>query len=433
MFSMAESKPHSHRKRMVSNVYAKSSIQNSPGFAAACHEIVHDRLIPLVAGCLRDGGGDLGSIDLYEVLNFATMDFVNAYIFGLSQGSNFLRDHQTGRWWLRLYASRKKFVFWIQELPKFTAFCEIIRVRLSPLWVADANHELERYCMSLCDAANRWVSTEYENAFDEEAKREEKDVPVVYQQLKDVLVADRLKEGKAQQIHSSTGTGQEMLDVIASELLDQLSAGHETSAITLTYLFWELIQHHHMQKKLRAELEPYISELCTASNPLPPAKALDALPFLHAVVMETLRLHPAIPGPEPRITPSTKDGRGVTLGAYSGIPPKVRVSSQPYSLHRNASVFPDPESFKPERWLSSSESQKAEMYRWFWAFSSGGRMCIGSNLAMQQMKLIIAVLLSSFRFLQVVDDGMEKGGIEQEDAYTARPMGEKLVVQIERV
>jgi cytochrome P450 len=52
----------------------------------------------------------------------------------------------------------------------------------------------------------------------------------------------------------------------------------------------------------------------------------------------------------------------------------------PYTLHRNAEVFPDPLVFKPERWLGEC-GDLAEMKKWFWAFSSGGRMCIGLQYA----------------------------------------------------
>jgi len=45
----------------------------------------------------------------------------------------------------------------------------------------------------------------------------------------------------------------------------------------------------------------------------------------------------------------------------------------PFSLHRNPDVFKDPLDFNPDRWLDAS----VEMKKWFWAFSSGGRMCIG--------------------------------------------------------
>jgi cytochrome P450 len=48
----------------------------------------------------------------------------------------------------------------------------------------------------------------------------------------------------------------------------------------------------------------------------------------------------------------------------------------PYTLHRNGEVFKDPLAFNPDRWFGEAKNV-AEMKKWFWAFSSGGRMCIG--------------------------------------------------------
>lgn len=124
---------------------------------------------------------------------------------------------------------------------------------------------------------------------------------------------------------------------------------------------------------------------------IPSPKAVDAVPLLHAVMMETLRLHAAIPGPQPRVTPAG----GASLGPYANLPAGVRVASQAWSLHRNPDVFPEPDQWRPERWLDANgdlltaDSTDAEgggerfreMMRWFWAFGSGGRMCIGSHLA----------------------------------------------------
>jgi hypothetical protein len=50
-------------------------------------------------------------------------------------------------------------------------------------------------------------------------------------------------------------------------------------------------------------------------------------------------------------------------------------------LHRNEEVFQEPEMWRPERWLEATQDERDEMARWFWAFGSGGRMCIGNNLA----------------------------------------------------
>jgi cytochrome P450 len=58
------------------------------------------------------------------------------------------------------------------------------------------------------------------------------------------------------------------------------------------------------------------------------------------------------------------------------VPPFTVVGMSPFTLHRNPEVFEEPLDFIPARWLSP-DSNQAEMKRWFWAFSSGARMCIG--------------------------------------------------------
>ncbi|KAK5005646.1 hypothetical protein LTR16_006065, partial [Cryomyces antarcticus] len=153
---------------------------------------------------------------------------------------------------------------------------------------------------------------------------------------------------------------------------------------------------------------------------LPSPKDLDALPLLHAVVMETLRLHAAIPGGQPRVTP-----RGCVLGAAS-----VRVSASAYGLHRNADVFPDAEAWRPQRWLlpaSDTDDGRGRPARHFWAFGSSGRMCVGSNLALLEIKHIVAAVWARFE-TTVLDDE----GIGQRDAYTAGPAGGTLVLRFER-
>jgi cytochrome P450 len=67
-----------------------------------------------------------------------------------------------------------------------------------------------------------------------------------------------------------------------------------------------------------------------------------------------------------------------------------------------------------------------EMHRWFWAFGSGGRMCIGSHLAMQEMKLIVCALLGNYE-VEIAEGGDE--GIEAIDAYTVRPRSNRLMMR----
>ena len=406
------------RKRILANIHSKSYVQNSPSLSAISRILIFERFLPKVEALAASGA----VVDVHRLFNLITMDLVTAYQFGLCNSSNFIQEDATATWWLDLYHSRKHSTFIPQELPDLCKALAIFGINLSPKFVADANRQLEEWCLQMCDAAERQLEKEKSS---EAEDIHPENMPVVYGQLKKSLDAE------SRTLSSETQPNHAQRLIIASEMLDQLAAGQETSDITLTYLFHELAQRPSLQETLRTEaLNLFPPLTLTSDGTLPTAKSLDALPLLHAVLMETLRLHTAIPGPQPRITPPG----GTTLGPYTNIPGGVRVSASAYSLHRNSSVFPDPESFHPDRWLPATTAQtpeeeesRAEQHRWFWAFGSGGRMCIGSNLAMQEMKLIAAAVVSNFR-VEVVDDE----GIEQEDSYTSQPRSGRLMLRFER-
>jgi cytochrome P450 len=167
-------------------------------------------------------------------------------------------------------------------------------------------------------------------------------------------------------------SGKNVLDSsdIASECADHLLAGIDTTADTLMFLIWALSrpQNHHIQKRLIEEVRAIPEDMI--ENGVPKLDAIDKLPYLDVVIKETLRLYAPLPASEPRSI-----GNPCTIDGYS-VPAGTIVNMSPYSLHRNADVFPEPLKFDPDRWLGPAE-QVAVMNRWFWAFSSGGRMCIG--------------------------------------------------------
>ena len=212
---------------------------------------------------------------------------------------------------------------------------------------------------------------------DGSCKTKPEDTPEVYRQMRGALQRAAEKAGDVQH-HDVKLT-------VASEMLDHLAAGFDTSGITLTYFVHEISKRQDLQTALRDELQRVESPFryrpaAEQLDRLPAPKDLDKLPLLSALIQETLRLRAAIPGPQPRITPAG----GCVLDPKDEyrVPGGVRVSAQAHSLHRNPEVFDEPESWKPERWLVADEAKLKEMNRWFWAFGSGGRMCIGSNLAL---------------------------------------------------
>ena len=421
IFSESLNPPHAARKRLMTHVYSKSHLQNSPAAAAAASTLLYTRILPK----MQNIAISQRPVNVYALFNAISMDFVTSYLFGLRHSSNFVENDDVAAWFLRLYEPRREFGFWPQEVPGFTAWFGGV-LPLVPAWVADANAQLETWCLGMCDAASEEMRRAGEDGFDERPE----DVPVVLQQLANALEADAAKGSV-----SGPGYDAPVRMKVASEALDHLSAGEETSAVTLTFLFYELARRPRLQERLRDEarsLRPSVvvdvDDMAggATKRQLPPAKDIGSLPLLHAVLMETLRLHAAIPGPQPRITPR---GRKTTLGPHGNIPGDVRVSANAYSLHRNAAVFPEPESWRPERWLEGEEGGEAERerMRWFWAFGSGGRMCIGSHFAMQSMRAVVVGLVGNFRCERVGDEELV-----QEDMYTAHPVGRELLLRFVR-
>jgi cytochrome P450 len=360
---------------MMSNVYSKSMLHTSPQLEHQAEIILYDRLLPFLSSSAA--ATENVGIDVLEIWNAAAMDFITAYQFGLKNGSNFLRDVDYRRHWLFLYHARKTYPYFTQELPRLTRFFKFFHINLVPLWVDDANRELEAWTKGRCDATAEYLKT---------SAADDKDIanePVVMKALLSGIEKESNTKGDESVLTNTLLKYRELST--ASEMIDQLAAGHETSAITLTYLSWELSRDISLQDALRGELLTLSPNLLLSPSntgrSIPNSKDLDSLLILHAVVMETLRLYAAIPGGQPRMTPYPS----CTLGSYN-IPGGVRVGAQAHSVHRNPNIYPDPEKFDYTRWMDDrngyTEDQKKERDRWFWAFSSGGRMCIGSNFAM---------------------------------------------------
>lgn len=158
------------------------------------------------------------------------------------------------------------------------------------------------------------------------------------------------------------GTVLDRVDM-AAECLDHMAAGIDTTGDALCFLMWELSQPRSLQYQHR------LQEEMQKGRDAP----LDELPFLDAIINEGLRCFPAIPMSLPRIVPAG----GRTIDGYF-FPENTTVSCQAFSMHRiNNDVFPEPDKFKPERWLE--EEGDADRKRLQWAFSSGGRGCVGKQ------------------------------------------------------
>jgi cytochrome P450 len=133
-------------------------------------------------------------------------------------------------------------------------------------------------------------------------------------------------------------------------------AGSDTTGNALTWLIWLVCKHPEVKEKLLAELR-------TVPEPLNYMDLKD-LSYLGSVIDESLRLYPPIPSTLLRSVPA----KGVELAGY-WFEGGTTVSTQAYTLHRDASVFPNPDTFDPSRWDKSTKAMKDA----YMAFGAGSR------------------------------------------------------------
>lgn len=165
---------------------------------------------------------------------------------------------------------------------------------------------------------------------------------------------------------------------IRDEMVTLLLAGHETTAITLSWLFFELGRKPRVVEKLRAEL----ATMSHADD----AEELSRLPYLDAVCNEAQRLYPVL-GWVPRTLAVPLEFRGYHLPA--GLAVAVSISL----IHSRPDLYPQPEEFIPERFVERKFSPFEYM-----PFGGGNRRCIGAAFATYEMKIILADILRRYDF-----------------------------------
>lgn len=161
-------------------------------------------------------------------------------------------------------------------------------------------------------------------------------------------------------------------------------AGADSTAVMLATTLFHLVQNVGARSRLRHEIRDLDRHGATDSQ---------ALPYLRAVVKEGLRLGMANPTRFTRVVPRG----GLHVGTVH-IPPGTVVGCAPYMLHHDPEVFPDPFSFRPERWLEDGNDNglwRPNMESSLIPFGVGLRACIGKNLAQQQMYESVAAIVDS--------------------------------------
>jgi cytochrome P450 len=173
----------------------------------------------------------------------------------------------------------------------------------------------------------------------------------------------------------------------AEELRDQVVtiflAGHETTAVAMSWTWYLLSQHPAALAKLEAELE-------TVLGGRPPRhEDLVRLPYARMVIEESMRLYPPAPGLSVRL--ATEDR--VICGVKA--PKGTAISVMPWVLHRHRLLWDEPERFDPERF---SPARSAGRHRFaYLPFGAGPRICIGAAFAMAEAMLMLVTVAQRYR------------------------------------
>ncbi|MCB8942778.1 MAG: cytochrome P450 [Ardenticatenaceae bacterium] len=227
------------------------------------------------------------------------------------------------------------------------------------------------------------------------------------------IVQDRLSSGKAKgdlldmlisahldEAHISADgrrfTGYDLV----SEMISIVFAGHETTAMTLMWLFYKVAQDAEIERKLWAEVDGVLN------GRLPTLADLDNMPYTHWLIQETLRYYPSV-----YVTLREAEEDDAFDGYH--IPAGTQFVVNIRALHRDPRYWDEPERFWPER-FGSDELVPSHKFAYM-PFLAGPKKCIGDNFAMMEMRLVVPTIMQRLRFHYEADEPVqEKAGFVME-------------------
>ncbi|WP_336360905.1 cytochrome P450 [Haladaptatus sp. ZSTT2] len=222
----------------------------------------------------------------------------------------------------------------------------------------------------------------------------------------DAVVANIIRERQAGERDGADDVVSRLLDAgvpsdnLRDEVLTLVLAGHETTALALSYSFDLLTRNPAVLADLHAELDELEGQ--------PPTMAdIPHMELTDRVLKESMRLYPPVYGllREPIAADE--------IGGYP-IPPGATIGMHQWVLHRDPRFFPDPRSFRPDRWTPAFEQQLPAFA--YFPFGGGPRRCIGDRFAMLEAKFVLATILQQFDIEAVSDRPLKL-----DPAITLRP------------
>ncbi|GER28009.1 cytochrome P450 family protein [Striga asiatica] len=165
---------------------------------------------------------------------------------------------------------------------------------------------------------------------------------------------------------------------------DMVVGGTDSTSNTMEFALAEMMNNPEILARAQQELDTVIGKYNTVEE-----SHISSLPYLHAVMKEALRLHPAVPLLVPHCPSTTCEVSGYT------IPSGARVFFNVWAIHRDPSLWDNPLDFCPDRFLDGTWDYSGNDFSYF-PFGSGRRMCVGVDMAQRMFMFSLATLVHSF-------------------------------------
>jgi cytochrome P450 len=208
---------------------------------------------------------------------------------------------------------------------------------------------------------------------------------------------------------------------VRDELMTTLLAGHDTTALTLTYTWYLLSGDPEVERRLHEEVDAVLG-----GRDRPTMDDVGVLDYVERVIKEAMRLYP------PVYVLFREPTTDVDLAGYT-IPEGTTIALSQWAVHRSPRFWDDPEAFDPDRWTPERRAARPRFA--YFPFGGGPRHCIGKHLAMLEAQSIVATTARRYRLAYAGDepidlrpsltmhpqDGMPMRVIEREDAPPIDP------------
>jgi cytochrome P450 len=188
---------------------------------------------------------------------------------------------------------------------------------------------------------------------------------------------------------------------VRDEAMTLFLAGHETTALALSWTWYVLTQNPAAEERLLAEVRQVLGGRTPTADDWPRLK------FTEQVVQESMRLFP------PVYAFGREALEDCTIGGYR-VPRGTTILMSPWVVQRDPRFYEAPEAYRPERW--QSEAVRAMPKFAYFPFGGGPRICIGNNFAMMEMVLVVATMVQRFRF-----ELLPEPAVVPWPAFTLRP------------